>query len=236
VLSNHDVVRHATRFGYPPGDPTASGHGGIGPRSPQPDAEAGLRRARAATLVMLSLPGSAYLYQGEELGLPEHTTLPDEARQDPAFHRTGGETTGRDGCRVPVPWSGSQPSYGFGPGPAAWLPQPPSWAGLARERQAGVEGSTLEMYRAALRLRRELRLGHGGADDLEWLDGYDPDTVLAFRRPGGVVVLANLGPDLVELPDGSEVLAASAPLAVTDAGPALGTDVAVWLRTVAPDA
>jgi alpha-glucosidase len=230
VLSNHDVVRHATRFGYPPGDPTASGHSGIGPRSPQPDAAVGLRRARAATLVMLSLPGSAYLYQGEELGLPEHTTLPDAARQDPSFHRTGGETVGRDGCRVPIPWSGSEPSYGFGPGPAAWLPQPPEWAELARERQAGSEDSTLEMYRTALRLRRELRLGHGSASDLEWLDGYDPQTVLAFRRPGGIVVLANLGPDLVALPDGSEILVVSSPPKATDAGPALGTDVTAWLR------
>jgi alpha-glucosidase len=230
VLSNHDVVRHATRFGYPPGDPTATGHGGIGPGSPQPDADAGLRRARAATLVMLALPGSAYLYQGEELGLPEHTTLADGARQDPTFRRTGGAVVGRDGCRVPIPWSGTEPSYGFGPAGASWLPQPSSWADLARERQTGVGGSTLEMYRTALRWRRESRLGAGDAGSVGWIDGYDPGTVIGFRRAGGVTVLANLGPDLVPLPDGSEVLVASAPLTATDAGPALGTDVTVWLR------
>ena len=234
VLSNHDVVRHATRFGYPPGDPLTAEPDGIGPDDPQPDAELGLRRARAATLMMLALPGSAYLYQGEELGLPEATTLPDEARQDPAFRRTDGERTGRDGCRVPIPWSGDSPSYGFGPGEASWLPQPASWARLSRAAQEGVEGSTLEMYKRVLGLRRQHALGVGGRDDLAWLDGYDADTTIAYRRAlpdgGTVAVVANLGPDLVTLPDGAEVLVTSAPLSVTDAGPALGTDVAAWVR------
>lgn len=235
VLSNHDVIRHATRFGYPPGDPTATGDDhGVGPDDPQPDAALGLRRARAASLTMLALPGSAYLYQGEELGLPEHTTLPAEVRQDPAHHRSDGVKAGRDGCRVPIPWAGDAPSYGFGPGEASWLPQPPSWAELSREVQEGVEGSTLEMYRTALRLRREHGLGVGGHGDLEWLGGYDADTTIAYRRdvPGGgaVAVLANLGSDLLELPDGAELLVTSAPLTVTDAGPALGPDVAAWVR------
>jgi alpha-glucosidase len=229
VLSNHDVVRHATRFGYPPDDPTAASHAGIGPRDPQPDAGTGLRRARAATLTMLALPGSAYLYQGEELGLPEVTMLPDEERQDPAFHRTNGERTGRDGCRVPIPWSGDAPSYGFGPSEASWLPQPASWARFARDAQEGVDGSTYEMYARALRLRREFGLGVGGDADLVWLDGYDPETTIAYRR-ADVAVLANLGTDLLELPDGSELLVSSAPLTVTDAGPALGTDVTAWVR------
>ncbi|MGF1663452.1 MAG: glycoside hydrolase family 13 protein [Kineosporiaceae bacterium] len=233
VLSNHDVVRHATRLGYPPEDPVGTSRAGIGPRDPQPDAELGLRRARAATLTMLGLPGSAYLYRGEELGLPEATTLPDAVRQDPGFHRSDGSWTGRDGCRVPIPWQGDAPSYGFGPGAASWLPQPPSWAELSRAAQEGVAGSTLEMYRRALGLRRELGLGVGGRADLVWLDGHDPATTVAYRRevPGGAVaVLANLGPDVVELPDGAELLVSSAPLTVTDAGPALGTDVAAWVR------
>jgi alpha-glucosidase len=227
VLSNHDVVRHASRFGYPPGDPTATGRAGIGPSDPQPDAPLGLRRARAATLVMLALPGSAYLYQGEELGLPEHTTLPDHARQDPTFARSGGGAVGRDGCRVPIPWAGTEPSYGFGPGPASWLPQPPSWAALARQAQDDDAGSTLAFYRHALRLRREFRLGSG---DLDWPEGYDPQTTIVFRRPGGILVLANLGPDLLTIPDGSDLLVSSGELVRTDAGPALPTDATAWVR------
>ncbi len=112
VLSNHDVLRHATRLALPVGEPRPNG---IGADDPQPDAELGLRRARAATLLMLSLPGSAYLYQGEELGLPEHTSLPDELRQDPTYLRTDHEVLGRDGCRVPVPWTAEGSSLGFGP-------------------------------------------------------------------------------------------------------------------------
>lgn len=227
VLSNHDVVRHASRFGYDAGDPTPRGHGGIGPGDPQPAAATGLLRARAATLLMLSLPGSAYLYQGEELGLPEHTTLPPEVRQDPTHRRTGGQAVGRDGCRVPIPWAGDEPSYGFGPGAASWLPQPARWAELARERQQGDPGSTLTMYTAALRLRRELGLGLG---PLEWPDGYDPATTVVLDRPGGVRVLANLGVDPLPLPDGAEVLISSAPLSAGDAGPVVPTDVTAWVR------
>ena len=110
---------------------------------------------------MLALPGSAYLYQGEELGLPDHTTLDDTLRQDPTWERSGFTEAGRDGCRVPLPWEADAPGLGFGPGGATWLPQPDSYAALARDRQAGVPGSTLELYRAALRLRRSSGLGSG---------------------------------------------------------------------------
>ncbi|MET0450113.1 MAG: glycoside hydrolase family 13 protein, partial [Aeromicrobium sp.] len=123
VLSNHDVVRHATRLGFPQ-TPGLQKIEGIGADDPQPDSALGLRRARAATAVMLALPGSAYLFQGEELGLPEATRLPDEVRQDPTFAHTDGASKGRDGCRVPVPWEDGDPSFGFGPADAAWLPQP----------------------------------------------------------------------------------------------------------------
>ncbi len=226
VLSNHDVIRHATRFGYPPHDPTAAGHAGISSRSPQPNTELGLLRARAATLVMLALPGSAYLYQGEELGLPEHTTLPDERRQDPTYVRTGGEMVGRDGCRVPIPWHGDAPSYGFGPAETSWLPQPAQWAALSRAAQTGVDGSTLELYRTALELRRSLGLGLG---ELTWAEGYDSFETIALHRPGGVLVIANLGEQPVAVPDGATVLVASAELIHTDAGLAVPTDVTVWL-------
>ncbi|WP_141012525.1 glycoside hydrolase family 13 protein [Nocardioides sambongensis] len=226
VLSNHDVVRHASRLGYPQ-DAGSGALPGIGPRDPQPDAELGLRRARAATAVMLALPGSAYLYQGEELGLPEATELPDDVRQDPTFHRTGGGLPGRDGCRVPVPWRSDAPGFGFGPSGRTWLPQPPGYGDLAPDRQRGVPGSTLELYRALLRLRRELGLGRGR---LVWTDD-DSETLLGFdlTTPAGstIGVLANLGDRAVVVPAGAEVLVA------TDVLPASGLlprDVAVWFR------
>jgi len=214
VLSNHDVIRHASRLGYPL---DARVPKGVGIGDPQPDAALGLRRARAATLLMLALPGVAYLYQGEELGLPEHTTLPDEARQDPTWVRSGHTERGRDGCRVPIPWSGDGPSYGFGPGERSWLPQPPSWAAYGVERQRGVPGSTYEMYRAALRLRREHRLGSG---TLAWHDAGE----LAFGN-GGVLVVTNFGPDPMPAPP--EVLLASGKL--TDDG-RIPPDTTVWAR------
>ncbi|MFD1083675.1 glycoside hydrolase family 13 protein [Micromonospora andamanensis] len=218
VLSNHDVVRHASRLGLPVGTPRPNG---IGVGDEQPDAAIGLRRARAATLLMLALPGSAYLYQGEELGLPEHTTLPDEARQDPTWERSGRTQRGRDGCRVPIPWEADAPSYGFGPTDASWLPQPPVWAEYALDRQRGVPGSTYELYREALRLRRAYGLGPG---TLEWLSSGDE--VLTFRN-GDLVVLTNFGADAVPAPAG-ELVHSSAPL---DEDGSVPTDVTVWVRT-----
>ncbi|MBE1484650.1 glycoside hydrolase family 13 protein [Plantactinospora soyae] len=224
VLSNHDVLRHATRLALPIGTPRPRG---IGVDDPQPDPVLGLRRARAATLLMLSLPGSAYLYQGEELGLPEHTTLPDEARQDPTWERGGHTERGRDGCRVPIPWEADAPSYGFGPTDASWLPQPTLWAEYALDRQRGVAGSTYEVYRTSLRLRRELRLGTGS---VYWLES--PDGVLYFRN-GELRVLTNFGAEPVELPDGAELVHASGPL---DGAGRVPTDATVWLRIDEPGA
>ncbi|MQS06857.1 glycoside hydrolase family 13 protein [Streptomyces alkaliphilus] len=186
VLSNHDVVRHRTRLG------------------------GGLRRARAATLLMLALPGSAYVYQGEELGLPEVTDLPDEVRQDPSFFKDNGQDGLRDGCRVPMPWSRKGESLGFGEG-GSWLPQPADWAELSVEEQIGDPTSTLEMYRSALAIRRE-HPALGAGDAVEWLDA--PADVVAFRRttPIGrsVICVVNTGTAPVELagilPDGAEFL------------------------------
>jgi alpha-glucosidase len=217
VLSNHDVVRHATRFGYPVGQ--ARMHG-IGAEDPQPDTGLGLRRARAATLQMLALPGSAYLYQGEELGLPEHTTMPDEFRQDPAWERSGRTEKGRDGCRVPIPWEADAPSYGFGPADASWLPQPATWAEYALDRQRDVAGSTWELYRSALAARRSHGLGTG---TISWQDG--PADVLTFRN-GDVLVLTNFGEAPASLPTDARVLLSSEPL---DADGRVPTDVTVWL-------
>ncbi|MBM7503300.1 alpha-amylase family glycosyl hydrolase [Agromyces aurantiacus] len=219
VLSNHDVVRHASRLALT--TENLQGHG-IGPKTPGlPDPVVGLRRARAATALMLALPGSAYVYQGEELGLPEAIDLPDDARQDPTWFRTNGERYGRDGCRVPLPWEADCPSYGFGPTDAAWLPQPASWAEFARDRQRGVAGSTLELYRAALRGRRSHALATGA---VEWVEPSGADGVLAFRN-GDVLVVANTGSSDVPLPEG-EVLLASAELA----DGVLPADTTAWLR------
>jgi len=225
VLSNHDVIRHPTRFALVPPPPQGEG---LGPRSPHhPDEVVGLRRARAATLFMLALPGSAYLFQGEELGLPEVIDIPDAARQDPTFARTGGASYGRDGARVPIPWTADAPAQGFGPPGAAatgasWLPQPTTWASYARDGQAGVPGSTLELYRAALAARRAHGLGAGA---LAWLPGDDPH-VLAFRS-GDVTVVANVGARPVPLPAG-EVLVASGPLGEG----VIPGDTTVWLLRV----
>ena len=231
VLSNHDVVRHATRLGYEQ-TPGLKPPRGIGAEDPQPDAALGLRRARAATTVMLGLPGSAYVFQGEELGLPEATRLPDAVRQDPTWERSNHTQHGRDGCRVPMPWEGSTPSLGFGPGAETWLPQPAEYGALAVDRQRGIEDSTLELYRHLLALRRELRLGRGS---LTWYDAGSDD-VLAFTSsaPDGrtVLVLANLGESPVRLPKGVRVLVASSPDVSSEHG--VPIDAAVWAEIDRP--
>ncbi|MEU2263502.1 glycoside hydrolase family 13 protein [Streptomyces sp. NPDC019645] len=215
VLSNHDVTRHATRFGNPPGLGTQLREQG--------DRELGLRRARAATLLMLALPGSAYVYQGEELGLPDVTDLPDEVRQDPSFFRAEGQDGFRDGCRVPIPWTREGSSYGFGGG-GSWLPQPAEWAELSVEAQTGVAGSTLELYRAALAARRE-HPGLGAGEAVTWLDA--PDGVLALSREGFVCTTNTTGAP-VRLPAPGALLLASAPVAVKDGFAVLPADATAW--------
>jgi alpha-glucosidase len=202
VLSNHDVTRHVTRYGGGP---------------------VGLARARAATLTMLALPGSAYLYQGEELGL-EQVDVEPEHRQDPSWFRTG--EPGRDGCRVPIPWGGDRAPYAFGPGSdQPWIPQPEDWAPLTVEAQAADPGSTLAFYRAALAARRTFATTAGDAVDLS---GSDAD-VLVVRR-GPVVSVTNCGDAPVALPEG-ELLVTSGPLADgADGARLLPPDTAAWLR------
>jgi alpha-glucosidase len=221
VLSNHDIIRHATRMGGLTGRPTASN--GIGPDDPQPDRELGLRRARGATLFTLALPGSMYLYQGEELGLPEHTTLEPEYRQDPTFARTNGKRVGRDGCRVPLPWeAGAGAANGFSSTGKSWLPQPAIYLDYSRDLQDGVQGSTLELYKHALKLRSELKLGEGS---FEWVPELTGENSLGFRN-GNILVVHNFGNQPVQLPAG-EVLASS----ISDVNDdALVADQTVWLR------
>ncbi|WP_448317570.1 glycoside hydrolase family 13 protein [Streptomyces sp. CO7] len=218
VLSNHDVTRHATRFANPAGLGTQIREAG--------DRELGLRRARAATLLMLALPGSAYLYQGEELGLPDVVDLPDEARQDPAYFRGAGQDGFRDGCRVPIPWTREGSSHGFGDG-GSWLPQPAGWGELSVEAQQGVPGSTLEMYRTALAVRREAPdLGAGEA--VEWLPA--PEGVLAFRR-GAFVCVANTTGEAVPFAAPGRLLTASGEVTVTDGEALVPADTTAWFTT-----
>lgn len=220
VLQNHDVVRHTTRYGLPT-DVVAKEWLLGGDRSLL-DAEAGLRRARAGTLLALALPGSAFLYQGEELGLPEVHDLELDDLDDPVWVQSSNTEKGRDGCRVPIPWESDGPSAGFGAA-EPWLPQPEGWASYAASLQDGVEGSTLEVYRAALTLRKQV---FAEDEDIEWL--AMPDGVLGFRRGSGVCCIVNVSHEAMAMPEG-EILLASSPL---DPGGPLPVDTAVWVRPI----
>ena len=223
VLSNHDVVRHATRFGYDGPGPREGD--GIGSADPQPNVELGRRRAAAASLFTLGLPGAVYLYQGEELGLPDHTTLPDNSRQDPTFARTSGERIGRDGCRIPLPWRAGSASAGFSGGETAadpWLPLPAAWDDYARDVQAASPTSHLALYRKALQARRIHGLGTG---TLQWVEEYCTEQSLGFRN-GTTLALLNTGTTPLELPRGTVLLRSQQQLG---AGEALQPGEAAWL-------
>ncbi|MEY4275881.1 MAG: hypothetical protein RIS26_344 [Actinomycetota bacterium] len=222
VLSNHDVIRHATRFAYEDGELPPQGDG-IGAHFRQPDEALGLRRARAATSFMLGLPGGAYIYQGEELGLPEHTTLDGKFRQDPTWYRTKGKRVGRDGCRVPLPWeAGVGAANGFNTTGESWLPQPESYHRLARSAQRGVAGSTLELYKRLLKVRKELGLGAG---DFRWAPEFENEGSLAYVNKG-VAVIANFGSDPVVLPKGEVLVTSQTDLTAEGY---LETDQTAWI-------
>ncbi|TCC05406.1 glycoside hydrolase family 13 protein [Kribbella soli] len=211
VLNNHDMPRSVTRY--------AGGAPGTGPG----DLELGLARARAAALLMLALPGSAYLYQGEELGLPEVTDLPEHLLTDPMFHRTGGVRRGRDGCRVPLPWTAEHDVFGFSPDGSAgttWLPQPDWFAEHAVDRMLDRGDSMLHLYREALALRH--RLPALGSDDFRWLP-TEPG-VLAFTRGDGFACVVNCSPKPVCNPVDGPLLLASNP----EAGEKLPPNSAAW--------
>ncbi len=234
VIGNHDVPRPVSR--YAAGGVGAPNESAGLPRVGDPELRAGTRRARAAALLMLALPGSAYIYQGEELGLPEVVELPDEARQDPTFRRSGGTAPGRDGCRVPLPWSATGSSFGFSTGnrdgehAAPWLPQPSYWGHYSVASQLGDPGSFLNLYRSALKLRRVhpalgYRTDDPGTPLMSWLD-HAPDTICFTREPG-FIFAANLGAAPVPMPPHARVLLASDP--VSDGK--LPPDTAVWLAS-----
>jgi alpha-glucosidase len=204
VFSNHDVVRHATRYGLPNGTDLAAWLMTDGTQPPE-DIPIGLSRARAATLLALALPGSTYLYQGEELGLREVATIPRDRLQDPMWERTGRRVKGRDGCRVPLPWTTGGPSFGFGDHDAH-LPQPDWFKDYAVETQDEDRGSTLNLYRRALRLRRTLLRDNPGAT-FEWTAG--PPEVLQFCV-GTWTNVTNFGATAATLPAGTIVLSSGA--------------------------
>jgi alpha-glucosidase len=219
VLSNHDVTRHVTRYGQAitSFDFASRRHGEA------VDLDLGTRRGRAAILLTLALPGAVYLYQGEELGLWEVEDLPDEVRQDPVWHRSGGADPGRDGCRVPMPWSGTEPPFGFSDGGEPWLPQPRAWKDHTVEAEAGDPASMLELYRSGLRLRRSGTSFGDPAVPMRWQSS--PEGVLAFTR-GFDACYLNLSGGPVALPEDGAVLLSSQPVT----GHVLPLDAAAWVR------
>jgi alpha-glucosidase len=214
VLSNHDVTRHVTRYGR--ADTTFSFDNNLD--GTPVDLELGTRRARAAALLSLSLPGATYVYQGEELGLWENETIPPERIQDPMYARRGHT---RDGCRVPLPWTGDEPPFGFSTA-EPWLPQPPEWKDRTVQAQTGDPSSMLELYRAAIALRRREPGLHQPA--MIWLDAAPG--VLAYTRGDEFAGVLNLSPSPTALPNHRTCLLASGPLD----GDLLPPDTAVWLR------
>jgi alpha-glucosidase len=222
VLSNHDATRAVTRLGRP--------YTGFRRRQLDDilstDVQLGTQRARAAILLMLALPGCTYLYQGEELGLPEVEDLPEDVLEDPIWERSGHALRGRDGCRVPLPWGGSAPPFDFGPpGSTPWLPQPASWRSLTAEAEARDPGSMLSLYRAALRIRRE----HPGlaSDAFRWLSS--PTGTLLFERAAGLRCLVNLSSESIPRPAGGTPVLASLD---SDDVPA---DSALWFSVPEPE-
>jgi alpha-glucosidase len=226
VFNNHDVVRSVDRFALDlrpgSGETTLDRHGDV----KKLDLLLGIRRARAGALLMLALPGGAYIYQGEELALPEVRDIPEDRLTDPRWEMSGRTDKGRDGCRVPLPWkSTTESGFGFSTSSqvtneSAWLPQPTWWGNYSVEAQEKDPRSTLAMYRAALEIRhQEPGLGDG---EMKWLElGED---VLAFSRPGNFLCIVNFGKP-TKLPEG-EILLSSSPI---EEG-VLPSDTAVWMR------
>jgi alpha-glucosidase len=219
-LSSHDEVRPVTRYSMVDqgGEPECNSGTGLA---------VGTARARAAALLMLALPGQACVYQGEELGLWQIEDLPREALQDPIVARTGDPSKGRDGCRVPVPWEGSVPPFGFTKAASPWLPQPEAWADYTVEHQRAAPGSTLKLFQRALKLRREI--DDFALGSLDWLD--HGAGVLAFKRSSNISCVLNMSEAPIALPDGFEVILSSQPLTACGQLPA---QTAAWLRQQAP--
>jgi alpha-glucosidase len=224
VFNNHDVVRSVDRFDLGlglSGGTTLERQGDVN----KFHLKRGQRRARAGALLMLALPGGAYIYQGEELTLPEAREIPEDRLTDPRWKMSDYKDRGRDGCRVPLPWrSNSAGAFGFSDNQKltpndSWLPQAGNWGDFSVEVQDSDPNSSLNLYRKALEIRKSLSgLGDG---PMSWVDA--PESVVAFSRPGNFYCYLNLGAD-VKLPAGANVLVSSAPIVDL----ILPTDTAVW--------
>ncbi|WWC96596.1 hypothetical protein V866_003464 [Kwoniella sp. B9012] len=229
VFSNHDMIRHHTRYGLPDIDPSNLFTFRKGflkfletdGKDPAVDWPTGMRRGRAATLMILALPGSTYIYQGEELGLPEAAAIPEDQLQDPYYFRHGRSDKGRDGCRVPIPWAKTGVNFGFGSGKPAHLPQPEEFWEFSVEAELPDPKSTLNMYRKALAIRRDLQT----KEEMTWYDHELGDQVLAFERPNGWLTMINGGKTSVPLPQG-KVLIASGDLGEST----LPGETTVWIK------
>ncbi|MEV0766435.1 glycoside hydrolase family 13 protein [Nocardia sp. NPDC050435] len=216
VLSNHDIIRHVTRYGRDNTDSAVAET-----RTPPVDLNRGRRRARAALLLTLALPGGVCLYQGEELGLEEVEDLPEELLQDPVWKLSNHTVRGRDGCRIPLPWTDSRPSLGFSTRPA-WLPQPAHWSDLSVQNQSARPDSFLSLYRTALDLRR--RYTGLSAGPLNWAPS--PPGTLGFTRGSELLCWVNLTSSAIALPPHRRLLLASTVIDNNELGP----DAAVWLE------
>ena len=239
VLENHDVWRAATRYApLATGEEAASLDANLdisksADWSAPRDLVTGVKRARAGIMTMLALPGTAYIYQGQELGLEEVFDIPDAMRQDPAFANTGGENLGRDGCRVPLPWDNTSDTFGFNSGSDSWLPQPERWAEKTAAAQNDVASSTLNLVRSALKLRRSLAALGGitsDAQDLVWDE--TPGDIVSFVRPArldgsAVRVVMNMGKTAYELPAGEVLLTSDSDAVVAGS---LAPHSAAWLK------
>ena len=221
VFSNHDQVRPATRYGLPIGSNITAFKNSNGTNLPL-DVERGIRASIAAQMFALALPGCTYIYQGEELGLPEALEIPEDAIQDPQYLQNNKIDKGRDGCRVPLPWNTSKPAFGFSSG-TPHLPQPDHFADYSVEAESAVEKSPLAIFRKALELRKNLV----APEEMEWIDTGSAET-LHFARPNGWNCLINFGHTPVAIPVGFEILHASGPLD----GATLPGATTVWLRSI----
>lgn len=228
VLNNHDTQRIVTRLGREDATEEASWTGDNRFSSDaEVDLAAGTRRARASIGLLLGLPGAVYLYMGEELGLPEWLDMPDEARQDPLFHGTGGEHLGRDGSRVPMPWT-IEPAdhHGFSdsrhgdPAPS-WLPQPDGWGQYSVEAQDGDDASMLSLYRRLIAARRD-HLGNAMGVHVDRRD----EIVLVER--GSYLVACNVAAEPVELAEAAGRTAVVWTSPTAPAGPTMPPESTVW--------
>ncbi|MDP9806766.1 alpha-glucosidase [Trueperella bonasi] len=223
VLSNHDVVRAVSRFGL---SKTGKGPNGIRKDDEQPDVELGFNRAIAAHVLQTGLPGSSYIYQGEELGLPEHMELPEALREDPAFFRTNGKEAGRDGCRIPMPWCHNEPGYGFSPTGEVWLPQPETFHTLAADYQRANPDSTLNLFRRLFALRKELQMARAALYDAEEnADHLHYISRLSSRADVHIICTFDLP---VQLPKNIKVIVQSREFAEADGTLVVPPNAALW--------